>query len=706
MNINAIHKFSHKTLLFFLFLISISGISLLAQTITIQNSIVQPNFQGMGFNMSQNSQYNTSNGVQGSTYATTTWNNFLGKRIREACAHGYFRDFSFSVAWYAPTGTNYNWTDYRFVNYCNIIKKLKDNDIDVLNCAAFNTNPAWLGGGQIITDATLQDSYAQVVADGMDYMINTLGLTNIKSWEITNELTIKDATGASYWGGFYGTVSMGGPSTIAQNCHKALITKVRTALNAKGLQSVVIRSGGMGLPDMFNWTNDNHPESTMSDFHWYGVHSTNPGYINWGSSYGITPYPPTTTDTTWYLPEQYNYFSSLYKYRVARAKSVNKDCAVGEYGPITTGDSNTSVGSSYPGTESRQIGDGKLGTFFADQAVALLNSGIITFHKWGLVDLKYNRTYMFYNHGSMTDSIDGWKLRSDWYSYGLMTRYIRKNSSVYNVSSSDNLLHAAAVKNNADGNWTVVVVNRKDTDAPVNIIFNSTVTTKPLRKFVYDPANWPQNAFGDLQEYVKKVSISGTTLTDVIAANTMALYTTEYDETPPAAVTGLTPTSGIGTINLTWNANTDSDFCYYRIYQGSTADFVPSPANQICSTIGTTFKYFNNTSTTYFKVSAVDIYGNASILNNIATVDEPFTLRKLMITPNPSTTGNVKLEYENIAKSKLTVTDLCGREIQFTKNVQNENSMIIQLNNKCLPGIYLVNVYTKNGISSNKLIIQ
>ena len=695
-----------KHIFFLLLLTSISGISIHAQTITIQNSIVQPNFLGMGFNMSQNSQYNTTTGIQGSTYALTTWNNFLGKRIRESCSHGYFRNFSFSLAWYAPTSTSYNWTDYRFVNYCDIVKKLKENDIDIINCARFDINPAWLGGGQIITDATIQDRYAQVVADGMDYMINILGLTNIKSWEITNELTIKDATGTSSWGGFYGTQASGGPSTIAQNCHKALISKVRTALNAKGLQSVVIRSGGMSLPDMFNWTNDNHPESTTSDFHWYGVKSSTPGFINWGPSYGVTPYPPTQTDTTWYLPEQYNYFTSLYKYRVARAKSVNKDCAVGEYGPISTGDINTSVGSSYPGTESRQIGDGNLGTFFADQAVALLNAGILTFHKWSLVDLKYNRTYMFYNHGSMTDSIDGWKPRSDWYSYGLMTRYIRKNSSVYNVSSSDNLLHAAAIKNNSDGNWTVVVVNRKDTDAPVSIHFNGTVPTKPLRKFVYDPANWPQNDFGDLQEYVKKVSVSGTSMTDVIAANTMALYTTEYDETPPAAVTGLTPTSGIGTVNLTWNANTESDICYYRIYRGETADFVPSLANQIASTIATTFKYFNNTSTSYFKISAVDKYGNASLLNSLATTNETFTLPKLQITPNPTTSGNVKLYYGKIANIKLAITDLCGREIQFNKSVQNENSIAIQLNSSCKPGIYIVNIITKNGISSNKLIVQ
>jgi hypothetical protein len=603
-----------KLFFFLFFLATISKTAVISQVISVHPDIIQSNFQGMGFNMAQNSQYNTSTGMHGSTYSTETWNNVLGKRIREVCANGYFRNFSFNVGWYAPNLINKTkpiWTDPKFVNYCNIIRFLKDNNIDVLICAGFDINPGWLGGGKIITDPNVQDDYASTVASGLDYMRNTLGLTNIKSWEITNELTIKDSTGVKSWGGFWGTQSPHEPSKIAQDSHKAMISKVRAALDAKGLQSVVIRSGGMGLPDLFNFTNDNHPESTMSDFHWYGVHSTTPGYKNWKKSYGIIPCPPTQTDTTWYLPEQNTYFSSLYKYRVARAKSVNKDCAVGEYGPITTGNSNTSVGSSYPGTESRQIGDGKLGTFFAEQAVTMLNAGIITIQKWCLVDLKYNRTYMFYNHGSMTDSIDGWKPRSDWYSYGLMTRYIRKNSSVYNVTSSDNLLRATAVKNNADSNWTVVVVNCKTTDAPVTITFNGTVPAKPLRKFVYDPTKWPQNDFGDLQDFVKKVSVKGTSLTDVLAANTMALYTTEYDETPPAVVTGLTSNLGIDTVHLSWNANKDSDFCYYRIYRGAKSNFKPSAENQIASTIGNSYTD-KGVSNFYYKVLAVDKYGNVS----------------------------------------------------------------------------------------------
>jgi len=703
------HKDTPKILLIFLCLTSISSISLLAQTITIQNTTIQSNFQGMGFNMPQISQYNTSNGVQGSTYSTATWNNVLGKRIREACSHGYFRTFNFNIGLYAPNLINKTtpiWTDPKFLNYCKVISFLKDNDIDLFASGGFQNNPTWLGGGKIITDTTVQNDYASAVADGIYYLRNTLGLTNIKSFEITNELCVRDSTGTTLFGRFWGTQSPYRPDITSQNSHKALITKVRAAFDAKGLQSLVIRSGGMGLADLFNFTNDNHPESTMSDFHWYGVYSTTPGWINWGASYGIIPYPPTTTDTTWYLPEQYNYFSSLYKSKAARAKSVSKDCSVGEFGPITPGDANTSFGSSYPGTEYRQIGDGKLGTFIAEQAVAILNAGIITIQKWCMVDAKYNRTSLFYNHGSMTDSIDGWKPRSDWYSYGLMTRYIRKNSSVYNVTSSDNLLRAAAVKNNADGNWTVVVVNRKTTDAPVTITFTGTVPTKPLRKFVYDPGNWPQNNFGDLQEYVKKVSVSGASMTDLIAANTMALYTTEYDETSPAAVTGLNPTSGINTVNLSWNANTDSDFCYYRVYRGATADFVPALSNQIVSTIGTTYKDIAS-SLSYYKISAVDKYGNASLLNKVtSSVDENYALTDFKITPNPCISGKVQIFSKDIANSSLTVIDFNGREISFAKNEIDQNTMEIQFKANYSTGIYLVNISTKNGIRSKSLIVR
>ena len=670
-------------------------------TVQIQSTAIQSNFQGMGYNMAQNSQFNGK--AISSCYSTDTWNNVLGKRIREVCSHGYFRNFGFSVNWYAPTMANRTWLDANFVNYCNILKALKDNDIDIHVCFGFETNPAWLGGGKLITDPVLQDTYAQVIAQGLSYMIDTLGLTNIKSWEIGNELTIKDSLGAKLWGGFYGA-SASKPSVISQNCHKALITKVRAALNAKGLNSLVIRSGGMSLPDYFNFTNDNHPESSMSDFHWYGVYSNTSGYKNWGSTYGVTPYPPTTTDTTWYLPEQYTYFSKLYKYRVARAKTVSKLCSIGEYGPIGTGNSaaTSGIGSAYPGTEYGAIGDGKLGTFFADQAIAMLNAGIVTIQKWSLVDLKYSTVQNHYFHGSMTDSIDGWQTRSDWYSYGLMTRYIRKNSTVYNLTCSDSMVHIAAVQNNGDGHWTIVVMNRKATDNTVNITFNGALPSKPLRKFVYNPIGWPQNALGDLQAYSAKVTLSGTVMSDVVMANTMALYTTEYDETPPASVSNLSISQSNASVYLTWNENAESDFCYYRVYMGFTPDFTPTPDNYLSSTIARSYKgqVVNNA---YYKVLAVDKYGNCSTSNN-AVVYVPNTTELATISqdqyrlyPNPSVTSTTKMTGKNIANLPLQVTDILGREVEVYRIVVDENTITIGLKNSKLKGVVFVRIISKKG---------
>jgi hypothetical protein len=687
---------SIKFCFFISFLLLINSIPMNAQTVTIDNSVVQSGFQGMGFNQAQNVQYNPSNYYNSYQpyYGANTLQTVLEKRIKEVCSNGYFRNYSFNVGWYAPSETSRTWTKSNFVNFCNNIRMLKKYNIDVMVVAGFDVNPSWLGSGNIITDATLQNKYANVVAEGLDYMINTLGLTNIKSWEISNELTIGNSYGG--WAGFFAT-------TAAKNSHIAIITKVRNALNAKGLSSVIIRTPGIATPWQFNWGNDNHPESPMSDFHWYMV-SGDPT-TSWNSEYGFTY--PKVDESTWNLPEQYNYNLDLYKLRVARAKLMGKNCAVGEYGPIVIGNASNAdgQGSAYPGTLYGQIGDGDLGMVMAEQAVGMLNAGIINIEKWTLVDLKFSPVTSHYYHGSMTDSIDGWVPRSDWYSYGLMTRYIRKNSSVFKVTSSDNLMRATAVKNNGDNEWTIVVINRKATDTPVTIAFNGATPTKALRKFEYDPDNWPQNSFGDLQEYVKKVSVSGTSLTDVVKANSIALYTTEYDETQPAAVTGLTPTSGVNTVNLSWNANTESDLCYYRIYRGSTANFTPSPSNQIASTIGTAFRD-QTPSTSYYKISAVDKYGNASLLNNIAGINEINSLPDINISPNPCPGNKVRISYENITNEKLMITGLCGREISYSKNSIADNTIEIQLNGKYSSGIYLISLVTKKGIITNKLIIR
>ena len=88
------------------------------------------------------------------------------------------------------------------------------------------------------------------------------------------------------------------------------------------------------------------------------------------------------------------------------------------------------------------------------------------------------------------------------------------------------------------------------------------------------------------------------------------------------------------------------------------------------------------------------------------TAVEDTKIQDFKITPNPCTSGKVQIFFKDIANSSLTVTDLTGREISFAKNAIDQNTMEIQFKANFSLGIYLVNISTKNGIRSNKLIVR
>jgi len=74
-------------------------------------------------------------------------------------------------------------------------------------------------------------------------------------------------------------------------------------------------------------------------------------------------------------------------------------------------------------------------------------------------------------------------------------------------------------------------------------------------------------------------------LSDAVEGSSLAVYTTAYDDTPPAPVRGLEVTrihdtrlagEAVGATRLAWTPNSEPDLCYYRIYHhgvriGSTA---------------------------------------------------------------------------------------------------------------------------------------
>jgi hypothetical protein len=91
---------------------------------------------------------------------------------------------------------------------------------------------------------------------------------------------------------------------------------------------------------------------------------------------------------------------------------------------------------------------------------------------------------------------------------------------------------------------------------------------------------------------------------------------------PPAGLHG-TIASGVG-ITLHWLPNREADLASYAIYLGPTSDFVPSADNQLGSTADTIFAA-GTASGSFYKVSAVDMHGNASGFSTLAFSELPTT---------------------------------------------------------------------------------
>ncbi len=143
----------------------------------------------------------------------------------------------------------------------------------------------------------------------------------------------------------------------------------------------------------------------------------------------------------------------------------------------------------------------------------------------------------------------------------------------------------AALQHDEGKTWSIAVLNRQSQAARISIRLGGLQDSKAFRKYVYDPGHIPVTDDGDLQEPVGKVTPSDDKLTDAVEPGTLAVYTTAYSDSTPAAVQGLeikaiqdTRTSGATAAanRLRWTASAEPDLCYYRIYHdgvriGSTA---------------------------------------------------------------------------------------------------------------------------------------
>src|SRR5262249_38243041 len=113
---------------------------------------------------------------------------------------------------------------------------------------------------------------------------------------------------------------------------------------------------------------------------------------------------------------------------------------------------------------------------------------------------------------------------------------------------------------------------------------------------------------------------------------------------PPTAPANLTATGGVLSASLSWTASTDNvGVTGYNVYQSTTSGFTPSAANEIGTTVTTSFSISNLAANTYYYlVTASDAAGNVSPPSNEASaVVQPDTTPPAVSLTSPAAGATV-----------------------------------------------------------------
>jgi hypothetical protein len=144
------------------------------------------------------------------------------------------------------------------------------------------------------------------------------------------------------------------------------------------------------------------------------------------------------------------------------------------------------------------------------------------------------------------------------------------------------------------------------------------------------------------------------------------------DNLAPLTPAPFTGQYAAGTATLHWAANTAADLGEYRLYRGSSAGFVPGPANLVVTQPDTGYVDAAGAAF-YYKLCAVDVHGNVSGFSTLlpsGTVDVPGAALPRAVflappAPNPArgaTTLRFGLPRE--ARVELALYDQQGRRVR------------------------------------------
>lgn len=409
--------------------------------------------------------------------------------------------------------------------------------------------------------------YAKHVVDSLEYLIRQRGCTNIRWYCMTNELTLKG------WG------ALANDLLTFKDYHQCIYDE----LQARELEVGLLATDAAPLSywHTLEWAAQNMDDITSI----YGGHH----YFN-----------------DWPLTDErfYPWFLEKLRWACGIARAKGKHFILGEFGCKQDGRTVNGVKLDrcvYFDTPDEPM----VGIQLCEAAIAAINAGVYAMGNWTYADFPDDYHPHYINKwGTFRWSGNDFSTRPHYYAYGLMTKYFRGPATVFEVICNDPRLRVCALRNNVTGSYSVAAINRNTRDVRLALTVTGEPLNQKLRKYVYDPQHPPVNPFGDLQGPVGTVEMKNGRLNDVLTVGTLTVYTTAYEEKPPAPVMNVrVQTNDAGQAVVTWEAPPEPDIAYYRVYAGET---------QIASTIATEYVDKEGGKRKQYRVIAVDDSGNAS----------------------------------------------------------------------------------------------
>ncbi|MEJ2009423.1 MAG: hypothetical protein P8Z30_14925 [Acidobacteriota bacterium] len=419
-------------------------------------------------------------------------------------------------------------------------------------------------------------AYARAVVDDLEYLRNK-GATNLKYYCCTNELSLDE------WASLHNDLPR------FQQYQQYIYNEI----TRRGLEIKLLAT-------------DASPISYWGTIEWAAQHMDDITGVYGGHHY-INRHAPD--DLAFY-----DWFKGKCEWAVGIARAKGKDFILGEFGPAQYQVLKYGIRwdtCKYFGTAREPLA----GLQLAEAAIAAVNAGVYGMGYWTFMDYPDEKGRGYINHwGTFKWMTNDAVTRAPYYSYGLLTKFFRGPATVFRVNTGDEMLRAAALQHDEEGTWSIAVVNRERREVPLTISLPGSNRATAFRKYVYSAQNVPVTEDGDLQEPEGKVALHGNELTDTLKTSSLTLYTTAYDDEPPAPVKGLevkrihdTRLAGWPTAaNLVkWTPSTATDLCYYRVYHHGV---------RIGSTVANEFVDAGPTvgSQSGYSVVAVDRSGNAS----------------------------------------------------------------------------------------------